>query len=117
MPLSSPPVVFLPPPAGKEVLVISGASTSGVNGRLIPAGTTAGKPAWSTDGSLTVGAANVIMKYNGTAWVLALSTTYSATKTSAAEDPVGLSTWTVGTGAGSPTVAAASAPTPPIVTA
>ena len=117
MPLSSPTPVFIPAPAGKQTLTITGATTSGVNGTLRYAGSNAGKVAWSTDGTLTPGSSNVIMQYNGTQWVLSLGSTYSATKTSGADDPVGLATWTLGTGTGQPTVAAGSVAAPPIITA
>lgn len=117
MPLESPTPIFIPAPAGKETLVITGTTSPNVSGTLRYAGSNAGKVAWSTDGTLTSGAANVIMQHNGTQWVLSLSSTYSATKTSSANDPTGLSTWTIGTGTGQPTVAAGSVTAPPIVTA
>ena len=131
---AAPPIVYVPPspgatpaapgaihenaPAGKSVLTISGVSTSGINGIVIYAGLIAGKPAWSTDGSQTVGASNTIVEYiSGTSWKVSRSTSYSATKVSAAAEPDGLTSWTVGTGTGSPALAATAAPTPPVITA
>jgi hypothetical protein len=105
---SAPVKIFAPAPAGLEALVISGVATSGVNGRLAYAGLKGGYPAWSSDGSQVAGAANAIAEYTGTQWKLSLGSAYSALKTSAAATPVALTSWTVGTGSGSPTVAAAT---------
>lgn len=117
-PPSAPGAIYEKAPDGKAVLVISGVSTSGINGSVVYAGLIAGKPAWSTDGSQTAGAANTIVEYiSGTSWKVSRGSSYSATKVSAAASPDGLTTWTVGTGTGSPTIAAASAPTPPAITA
>jgi hypothetical protein len=95
-------------PSGKVIITLAGVTTpsSGINGDLQFAGLVLGLPAWSTNGTLTAGSGNVIVQYNGTAWTVTHSSTYSATKTSAATDPVGLTSWTVGTGAGSPTLTA-----------
>jgi hypothetical protein len=110
--------VFEPAPAGKSVLVISGVSTSGINGQVIYCGLIAGKPAWSTNGSQTAGASNTIVEYiSGTTWKVSRGSSYSATKVSAAAAPDGLTSWTVGTGSGSPVVAALAVPTPPVITA
>jgi hypothetical protein len=59
-----------------------------------------GKPQW------TFG--NWVIEYTGTQWVIAETGTnsYEAVKTSAADTPIGLTGWTVGTGAGQPVVAA-----------
>lgn len=117
----SPPAaagaVFEPAPAGKSVLVISGVSTSGINGQVIYCGLIASKPAWSTDGTQTAGASNTIAEYTGTAWKVSRGSSYSATKTSAATSPDGLTSWTVGTGSGSPVIVALAVPTPPVITA
>lgn len=131
---SAPPIIHIPPsagspptapgpvyesaPAGKSTLVISGVSTSGINGSVGYCGLIAGKPAWSSDGTQTAGASNTIVEYiSGTSWKVSRGSSYSATKVSGAIAPDGLTTWTVGTGTGSPTVAAAAAPTPPVITA
>lgn len=130
---ATPPVIYVPPsaggappaagaifepaPAGKGLLAISGVSTSGVNGQVVYAGLIQNRPAWSTNGTQTAGAANVIVEYTGTAWKVSLGSAYSATKTSGATTPDGLTAWTVGTGTGSPTLAAFTAATPPVVTA
>jgi hypothetical protein len=129
---AAPPVIYTPPssppsapgaiyekaPDGKAVLAISGVSTSGINGSVIYCGLIAGKPAWSTNGTQTAGASNTIVEYiSGTSWKVSRGSSYSATKVSAAAAPDGLTAWTVGTGTGSPTIAAASAPTPPVITA
>lgn len=121
---ASPPVVFVPPsagappasagaiyepaPAGKQVLNISGVSTGGANGPVIYAGLNDGKAAWSTDGTLVSGASNTIVKSDSGVWSVARGSSYSATKTSAAATPDGLTAWTVGTGTGSPSLAAAT---------
>jgi hypothetical protein len=109
--------VFEPAPAGKSALVISGVSTSGVNGAVTYCGLILGKPAWSSDGTQTAGASNTIAEYTGTAWKVSRGASYSATKTSAAATPDGLTSWTVGTGSGSPVIAAFAVPTPPVITA
>jgi len=46
----------------------------------------------------------VIVSYDGSNWTVVHTTTYSATKASAATTPDGLTAWTVGTGSGSPTL-------------
>jgi hypothetical protein len=131
---ASPPVIYTPPsaggppaaaravfepaPAGKSTLIISGVSTAGINGRVIYCGLIANKPAWSTDGTQTAGASNTIVEYiSGTSWKVSRGSSYSATKVSAAAAPDGLTSWTVGTGTGSPTIAAFAVPTPPAITA
>lgn len=116
-PPSAAAPVFEPAPAGKAALTLSGITTAGVNGLVVYCGLITGKPAWSSDGTQTAGASNTIVEHTGTAWKISRGTAYSATKTSAAADPAGLTAWTVGTGSGSPTVAAFSAPTPPAITA
>lgn len=117
-PPTAPNAVFAPAPAGKAQLVISGVSTSGINGSVIYCGLIANKPAWSTDGSQTAGASNTIVEYiSGTSWKVSRGSSYSATKVSAAASPDGLTSWTVGTGTGSPVIAAFSVPTPPVITA
>ena len=83
----------------------------GVHGLIL------GLPAWSTDGTQTAGASNTIAEYTGTAWKVSRGSSYSATKTSAAATPDGLTSWTVGTGVGGPTIAAFAVPTPPVITA
>jgi len=105
---TAPVKIYEPAPAGLEALVISGVATAGGNGRLVHAGLKGGYSPWSSDGSQVVGAANAIQEYTGTQWKLSLGSAYSALKTSAAASPVGLTSWTVGTGSGSPTVAAAT---------
>jgi len=129
---SAPPVIYTPPgaaspgtapkiyeaaPAGKQALTIASAVTAGVNGVVFYAGLIQGQPCWSTNGTQTAGAGNVIVEYTGTAWKVSLSSSYSATKTSAATSPEGLTTWTVGTGSGSPTITAAAQTAPPVITA
>lgn len=130
---ASPPVIFVPPsagspppaagavfepsPEGKSVLTISGVSTSGINGSVIYCGLIAGKPAWSTDGTQEISVQNTLVQYiSGTTWNVLRSGIYSATKASAAATPDGLTAWTVGTGSGSPVIAAASAIAPPVIT-
>jgi hypothetical protein len=99
------------------MLVISGVTTAGINGRVIYCGLIAGRPAWSTDGTQTAGAANTIVEYiSGTSWKVSRGSSYSATKVSAAATPDGLTAWTVGTGSVSPTIAAFAVPTPPSIT-
>lgn len=118
-PGSSPAVakaVFEPAPSGKAMLTISGVTTSGINGNVIYCGLILDKPAWSTDGTQTAGASNTIVEYTGTAWKVSRGSSYSATKTSAATTPDGLTTWTVGTGTGSPTIAAFAVAAPPVIT-
>ena len=89
------------------VLIISGVSTSGVNGNLYPAGTVNGTAAYSRDGSLVTGPANVIVNWNGTSsWFMVMGSTYSASKASAAATPEGLAGWTVALGTGSPVITA-----------
>lgn len=113
---AAPVIIFEPAPAGKSTLVISGVSTSGINGNVVYCGLMAGKPAWSTDGTQTAGASNTIVEYiSGTTWKVSRGATYSATKVSAAAAPDGLTTWTVGTGSGSPTIAALASGTPAVV--
>lgn len=130
---SNPPVVYVPPsagvagtlpqvfepaPAGKSILVISGVSTSSVNGPVVYCGLINGKPAWSSDGTQTVSASNVIVSYqSGTSWRVQLNAgaAYIALKVSAAAAPDGLTTWTVSPGTGSPVIAAFSAGSPPVV--
>jgi len=114
-PPSAPGAIYEAAPTGKQVLTISGVSTSGVNGNLIYAGLNDGKASWSTDGTLTTGASNTIVKSTSGVWSVARGSSYSATKTSAATTPDGLTSWTVGTGTGSPTIAAASVAAPPVV--
>lgn len=130
---SAPPVIFTPPsagappaaagavfepaPAGKASLVISGVSTSGINGGVIYCGLILGKPAWSSNGTQTAGASNTIAEYTGTAWKVSRGSSYSATKTSAAATPDGLTSWAVVNGSGSPVIAAFAVPTPPAITA
>lgn len=99
------------------MLTISGVSTSGVNGNVTYCGLILGMPAWSNDGTQTAGASNTIVEYTGTAWKVSRGSSYSATKTSAAATPDGLTSWTVGTGTGGPTIAAFAVPTPPVITA
>jgi hypothetical protein len=100
------------------MLVISGVTTAGVNGNVIYCGLIAGRPAWSSNGTQTAGAANTIVEYiSGTSWKVSRGSSYSATKVSAAATPDGLTAWTVGTGTGSPGIAAFAVPTPPAITA
>ena len=130
---ANPPIIYVPPgagspgtpsaayepaPTGKAMLMISGAVTGGVNGAVIYCGLINGKPAWSTDGTQTVSAANVIVSYvSGTTWRVQLNAgaAYIANKVSAAATPDGLTTWTVTPGSGSPVLAAFAAGSPPIV--
>lgn len=116
-PPSAAGAVFEPAPSGKGMLSISGVATAGINGTVIYCGLILGKPAWSSDGSQTAGASNTIVEYTGTAWKVSRGSSYSATKTSAAATPDGLTTWTVGTGSGSPTIAAFAVAAPPVITA
>ena len=110
------PKIYEPAPAGKTTLVIASAVTAGVNGTVIYAGLINGQPCWSTNGTQTAGAANVIVEYTGTQWKISLSSSYTALKTNASTSgPEGLTTWTVSPGSGSPTVAAAGPSTPPVV--
>lgn len=115
-PPDAPDSVFEPAPAGKGTLVISSVATSGINGNVIYCGLILGEPAWSTDGTQTAGASNTIVEYTGTAWKVSRGSSYSATKTSAADTPDGLTSWTVGTGSGSPVIAAFAVATPPVIT-
>lgn len=131
MPPSAPPVIYTPPspgsppsaagsvfepaPAGKSVLLISGVTTGGVNGYVHYAGRVNNYPAWSSNGSLTPGAANVIVTSNGgVAWGVTLNAgvTYLATKSSGATTPDGLTDWTVTPGLGSPVIAVATVQAP-----
>lgn len=116
---AAPVPVFGNFPAGKQILTLAGVSdpASGINGDLWFAGLLNGLPAWSTNGSLVAGAGNVIVTYNGTAWTVTHASTYSATKTSAALTPDGLTSWTVGTGTGSPTLTAKALVAPAAVQA
>jgi hypothetical protein len=118
-PPAAPSAVFAPAPAGKAALAISGVATAGINGNVIYCGLINNKPAWSTDGSQTAGAANTIVESDngGTSWLVRRGTSYSAQKTSAAASPDGLTSWTVIIGSGSPTIAAFAVPTPPVITA
>ena len=116
-PPAAPNAVFAPAPAGKAALSISGVATAGINGNVIYCGLINNKPAWSTDGSQTAGASNTIAEYiSGTSWKVSRGSSYSATKVSAAASPDGLTSWTVGTGSGSPVIAAFAVPTPPVIT-
>jgi hypothetical protein len=112
---SAPPLITGVWPAGLRKLTISGVTTAGINGDVIYCGLIAGYHSWSTDGSQTSGASNTIVSSSGTVWTMARGASYSATKTSSATDPTGLTSWTVGTGTGSPTVAAAAQTVPPVV--
>lgn len=129
---STPPVIYVPPsagsppsvpgkiyepaPAGKSTLIISGTLTAGVAGTVVYAGLINGQPAWSTDGTQTPGAANVIVQYTGTQWKISRSSSYTALKTNASTSgPEGLTTWTVTPGTGSPTVSAGGVVAPPVV--
>lgn len=116
-PPSAPGAVFEPAPAGKAMLTISGVTTAGVNGNVIYCGLILGLPAWSSNGTQTAGAGNTIVEYTGTQWKTSRGSSYSATKTSAAATPDGLTAWTVGTGTGGPTIAAFAVATPPAITA
>jgi hypothetical protein len=110
------PKIYEPAPPGKSTLVISGTLTAGVAGTVVYAGLIGGVPCWSTNGTQTPGAANVIVEYTGTAWKISLSSSYTALKTSVSTSgPEGLTTWTVTPGTGSPTVAAAGVVAPPVV--
>jgi hypothetical protein len=111
---SAPPLITGVWPDGLRKLTIGGASTTGVAGDVVYAGLINGNHAWSTDGSQTAGL-NTIVEYTGTQWKVSYSSTYSALKTSAATDPVGLTSWTVGTGTGSPTIAAAAQSVPAVI--
>jgi hypothetical protein len=134
MPPSSPPTVFVPPspasppaapgavfqpaPVGKAVLTISGVSTSGINGNVYYAGLQNGVYSWTSDGLPVTGNSGVVVDYNGSYWRVAKNytgSTYTASKTSGAATPDGLTSWTVGLGTGSPVIAAAAAPTPPAI--
>lgn len=112
---TAPASLFDKAPTGAINLVISAVTTSGVNGTLHFAGTNAGKPVWSRDGTQTTSATNPIMSHDGTSWKLALGVTYSATKVSPAADPAALTAWTVSVGAGSPTVVKVDVDWPDIV--
>lgn len=112
---TAPASLFDKAPTGAINLVISAVTTSGVNGTLHFAGTNAGKPVWSRDGTQTAGVTNPIMSHDGTSWKLALGSTYSATKVSPAADPSALTAWTLSVGAGSPTVAKGDVDAPDIV--
>ena len=114
-PPTAPRAVFAPAPAGKQSLVISGVTTAGINGAVIYAGLQAEKAAWSTDGTLIPGSANTIVEHTGGAWKVSRGSSFSATKTSSAATPEGLTAWTVGTGTGSPVIAAGSVGAPPAV--
>lgn len=105
---TAPGAIYEPAPVGKAVLAITGVATAGVNGSLIYAGLNDAKPAWSSDGTLTAGASNTICKSDAGTWSLSRGSAYAATKVSAAATPDGLTTWTVGTGSGSPILAAAA---------
>jgi hypothetical protein len=83
--------------------IVSGVSTAGVNGTLIPAGIYTGKPAWSTNGTLTAGAGNTILRYVIASWEISVSTTYWANKVSP-DLPFGLTGWAVSTGTGQPII-------------
>lgn len=112
---TAPVSLFDKAPTGANNLVISAVTTSGVNGTLTFAGTNAGKPAWSLDGTQTTSVTNPIMSHDGTSWKLALGATYSATKVSAATDPAALTAWTVSVGVGSPTVAKGNVDAPDLI--
>lgn len=114
-PGTPPKQIYAPPPAGVETLSITGAVTAGVNGVLKYAGLNNEKPAWSSDGTIVAGASNTICEYTGTAWKISRSSVYTALKTSAAANPVGLTTWTVTPGSGSPVVAASAVAAPSAV--
>ena len=114
---ANPVIITSLAPTGLGILTLTGASTAGVAGNVRYAGLILGAPAWSSDGSQTAGAANVIVEYTGTAWKVSLGAAYLATKTSGAADPTGLTAWTVTTGTGSPVVAAGVLSPPPIITA
>jgi hypothetical protein len=116
---AAPTPVFGNFPAGKQILTLAGVSdpASGINGDLWFAGLLNGLPAWSTNGSLVAGAGNVIASSNGTAWTVTHASTYSATKTSEALTPDGLTSWTVTTGTGSPTLVAKALDAPASVQA
>ena len=110
------PKVYEPAPSGKTTLIVSGTLTAGVAGTLIYAGLINGVPCWSSNGTQTAGASNVICEYTGTQWKISLSSSYTALKTNASTSgPEGLTTWTVTPGTGQPTVAAAGPGTPPVV--
>jgi hypothetical protein len=109
--------VFEPAPAGKAALVITGASTGGVNGTVVYCGLVNGKPAWSNDASQTLSDTNTLVDYTGTQWRVRRGSVYTAVKTSAAATPDGLTTWTVSPGTGSPVIAALAAPNPAVITA
>lgn len=110
------PKIYEPAPSGKQTLVISGSLTAGVAGTVVYAGLINGVPCWSTNGTQTAGAGNVIVEYTGTQWKISLSSSYAAVKTSASTSgPEGLTTWTVTPGTGSPTVAAGGVVAPPVV--
>jgi hypothetical protein len=114
---TAPASLFDKAPTGAINLVISAVTTSGVNGTLHYAGTNAGKPVWSRDGTQTTSTTNPIMSHDGTSWKLALGATYSATKVSPAADPAALTVWTLSVGAGSPIVAKGDVDAPDIVKA
>lgn len=129
---ANPPVVFVPPanipvafgsvtpgaPYGRDMFLIEGVTTTGINGPMFYCGRIDGYPAWSRDGSPVTSALNVILSYiSGTTWRLMLSvgTLYTATKVSAAVSPDGLTGWAVSPGEGSPVITIIDAPTPPEV--
>lgn len=134
MPAAIPPVIFVPPtagappaaagavfepaPVGQAMLVIAGttATSGSANGPVVYAGLSNNRPAWSTNGTLVAGAANTIVDYTGTAWRVSRGSVYSATRTSAAASPAGLTAWTMTTGTGSPTVTAFAVAAPPAIT-
>ena len=87
--------------------VVTGVATAGINATLIPAGYTAGMQQWSTNGTAVSGAANTRLYYNGTSWRLERSGVYLATKTTTEGTPYGLTSWTITTGSGQPSIAPA----------
>lgn len=113
---SAPPIIFGSWPDGKRKLTISGVSSpTAINGDVVFCGLINGNYAWSTDETQTAGTSNTIVEYTGTQWKVSRGSSYSAVKTSAATDPVGLTLWTVGTGSGSPQVAATAVAAPPVI--
>jgi len=103
-------------PSTEERMVISGATTPGVNGPLIYAGTYGGKRRWTSNGDGTNlggyrGFDFVVLANIGGFWQVVLtladgSTGYSSHVYSSASSPAGLTFATPATGSGTPTVTA-----------
>jgi len=85
--------------------VISGVSTEGINGTLIPAGVSVSRPQWSSNGTAANGATNTRLYYFGGSWVLERVGVYNAIKGgSTAATPFGLTDWFLGIGTDQPII-------------